>query len=311
MSMTDGFSARNIPFYGLPNSKRISEAPTVDEAINLAGLDWNVNLEPMYQFTENAPEGDYTTQEGSFNTIPDRFLTVRSDTNAVLGAVGKQYTTFQNSEAFSFVDELLGFGVEFDAAGCYDNSRKVFLTAKLPNGITVPGTDDSLDLYCLFKTSHDGSSAITTLITPIRISCTNMMNLATKSLVSKWSTRHTRSAADRVQEAARTLNLVDSYRTEFEATSTRLLETEVNLDGFTTLINELTPSSRHHEGMLSNWRNSPTVDRSTAWGAVNAIGEYAEYFRGGRGDTESRFESNIDGQTAALRNRAVNLLIRR
>lgn len=302
MSSVNGFSARNVSFYGLPNSKIISDAPTLHDALDLAGLNWDVELQKSYQYLEN---------DESYREVPGKFLTVRSDNQNVLGTVGNNYTIFQNEEAFSFADELLGFGVQFDAAGSYDNDRKIFLTAKLPDGITVPGTDDNLDLFLLFRTTHDGSGAIQALITPIRLACTNMMPLATRSMISKWSARHTRTVTDRVSEAARTLNLVDQYRTEFLAISQQLRETDVNLDGFIDLIKEVTESDRHHAGMLSTWRNSPTVDRTTGWGAVNAIGEYMEWERGGKGTIESRFESNLDGQTNAIRNRSVQLLLNR
>lgn len=301
MSNITGYSGRNIPFYGLPSSKVVSGAPTVDEALELADLNWNVSLQPVHQLRAN----------GEFHVVQDKFLTVRDDTEDVLGTVGRNYRTFQNAEAFAFADELLGYGVEFDAAGHYDQSRKIFLTAKLPNGITVEGTDDSLDLFLLFKTSHDGSSAITAMITPIRLACTNMMNLASKKMVSKFTCRHTATATDRVAEAARTLRIVDQYKQEFEAASAQLLATEVDLAGFEKLLKELEVAPRLQAGMLNCWNESPTVDRKTGWGAVNAVGEYLEHLRGGRGDAESRFESNLTGQTSTIRSRAAELLLTR
>lgn len=293
-----GFSARSIPFHSLPSAKIVKDAPTVEEAIKLADLDWTVELEPVF----------HSTRDNGFVPVKDKFLTVRQDTEQVLGSVGKNYRTFQNEDAFDFANELLGFGVEFDAAGHYDDSRKVFLTAKLQNGITVLG-EDKLDLFLLFKTSHDGSSAITAMITPIRLACTNMMNLASRNAVSKWSARHTAKASEKIEEAARTLSLVDAYRTEFEQIAAQLNDVEVSLDGFTALTEQVTTSARLQTGMLANWNNSPTHGHSTGWDAVNSIGEYLEHERGGRGNTETRFDSNLDGQTAAIRNRATRLLL--
>ncbi len=298
-TLTSGYTGRNKAFIGLPSSKIVSGAPTVEEAIHLAGLDWTVGLEPAYQ----------TKRDGTVLQVPDMYYTVREDTEQVLGRVGKQYAPFQNAEAFDFANSLLGYGVEFDAAGAYDLDRKVFLTAKLPEGISIEG-EEALDLYLLFRTTHDGSGAINAMITPIRLACTNMLNLATRSLVSKWSCRHTRSAGDRVEEAARTLRIVDSYRTEFGAITAQLQAVEMDLAEFENFVKDVTSAERLQKGMVENWKNSPTVDRKSGWGAVNAIGEYAEHMRGGRGNPETRFESNIDGQTAALRNRAVQLLVR-
>lgn len=301
-AVISGFSARQVAFIGLPNSKVVKEAPNVEEAIKLADLDWKVSLEPVYH---------QKTIEGSASYVPvdGKFLTVRQDTQQVLGSVGRNYRTFDNADAFDFANALLGYGVEFDAAGHYDDCKKVFLTAKVPTGITVPGTDDNLDLYLLFKTSHDGSSAIQAQVTPVRLSCTNMMNLATRQAVSKWSARHTAKAGEKIEEAARTLQLVDAYRLEFEQIAAQLLATEVSMEGFEALTEAVTSSERLRTGMVNTWSNSPTVDRRSGWGAVNAIGEYLEHERGGRGNVETRFDSNLDGQTAAIRNRAARLLL--
>lgn len=298
-TMTSGYSGRSIGFYGLPSSSIVSGAPSVEEALELAGLNWTVGLQPAYQIR----------RDGTVVQVQDAYYTVREDTEQVLGRVGKQYTPFQNAEAFDFANGLLGYGVNFDAAGAYDDDKKVFLTARLPEGITITG-EDVLDLYLLFKTTHDGSGAINAMITPVRLACTNMMNLATRSLVSKWSARHTRSAGDRVEEAARTLRIVDTYREAFKNVAEQLLAVEMNLAEFENFVKDVTSAERLQKGMVENWKNSPTVDRRTGYGAVNAIGEFAEHMRGGRGTPETRFESNIDGQTAALRNRAVQLLVR-
>ena len=299
-TMTSGFSGRSLSFYGLPSSKVVSGAPSVEEAIKMAGLDWRVGLEPVYQ----------TLRDGSVRIVKDKFLTVREDTEAVLGTVGKQYHPFQAEEAFAFADALLGYGVEFDAAGSYNDDRKFFLTAKLPEGINVQG-QDPVDLYLLFRSTHDGSGAINAMITPVRLACTNMLNLATRTAVSKWSARHTRTASDRVSEAARTLQIVETYTAEFNKIAEQLLAVEMDLEAFTAFTQDVTTAERLQKGMVETWTNSPSVDRSTRWGALNAVGEHMEWMRGGRGNVESRFESNLDGQTAAIRNRAAQLLLRR
>lgn len=298
-TMSTGYSGRNVFFHGLPEAKIVSGAPTVEEAIKLAGLDWQVGLAPVHQ----------VKSDGAVEAVPGRFFTVREDTEQVLGVVGKQYAPFQNAEAFEFANELLGFGVEFDAAGSWDESKKFFLTAKLPEGINIQG-EDPVDLYLLFRSTHDGSGAINAMITPVRLACTNMLSLATGKAVSKWSARHTRTVTDRVGEAARTLRIVDAYATEFNKVAEQLLAAEMNLAEFTEFVKEVTPAERLQRGMVANWNESPTVDRTSRWGALNAVTEYYEHLRGGRGNTESRFESLLDGQAAVARTRATQLLIR-
>lgn len=295
----DGFSGRGKHFHSLPASKVVAGAPTATDALILAGLDWTVALSPTHQKIGE-----------EYREVPGHFLTVRNDTNAVLGAVGKQYAPFQNADAFAFADELLGYGVEFDSAGHWQNGAQVFLTAHLPSGIKVEGEED-LDLYLVLRNSHNGSCAITAMITPIRLSCTNMLNLAMREAVSSIKIRHTRTASDRAQEAATTLKLVDQYRIEMESITADLLATEVNLEGFEKLVSELTDSVRVQDTMHETWGSSPTVDRKTGWGALNAIGEALEYFPARTTGVESRFASNLDGPIARTRSRAAQLLLRR
>src|SRR6266705_1023529 len=116
-TITSGYSGRSVSFHGLPGSKIVSGAPSAEEAIHLAGLDFNVVLEPVYQ----------QKRDGSLIQVKDKFFTMREDTEGVLGIVGKQYSPFQASEAFSFADGLLGEGVEYDAAASYDDDKKFFL----------------------------------------------------------------------------------------------------------------------------------------------------------------------------------------
>lgn len=293
-----GFSGRSVPWMEV-NCTVVEGAPSATEALQLAGLDWTVGLSPVYQKVAD----EYRESE-------EYFLTVRQDNHAVLGSVGKQYAPFQNADAFAFADELLGYGVEFEAAGSWSNGAQVYLTAKLPAGIKVEGEED-LDLYLLLRNSHNGACAITAMITPIRIRCTNMLNLAAREAVSSVKIRHTRTAADRVAEAATTLRIVDQYRTEMEKITSDLQAVECDIEGFEKLLEELTTSDRVKDSMISVWQESPTVDRKTGWGALNAIGEALEYFPARTTGAASRFASNLDGPIARTRSRAAQLLLRR
>lgn len=297
-TLDGGFSGRSVPWMEV-GCTVVEGAPTATEALQLAGLDWTVGLSPVYQKVGE-----------EYREAADYFLTVREDNNHVLGSVGKQYAPFQNADAFAFADELLGYGVEFEAAGSWQDGAQVYLTAHLPQGIKVEGEED-LDLYLLLRNSHNGSCAITAMITPIRIRCTNMLNLAARSAVSSIKIRHTRTAADRVAEAATALKLVDAYRLEMEEITKSLQEVEVGIEGFEKLLEELTTSDRVKDSMISVWQESPTVDRKTGWGAINAIGEALEYFPARTTGVESRFASNLDGPIARTRSRAAQLLLRR
>lgn len=103
---------------------------------------------------------------------------MRTDNDAVIGAVGKDYQIVQNRDAFSFFDSMVsGDGILYETAGAFGKGERIFITAKLPDYIRV-GNDDLIEKYLFLTTSHDGSGSITAAFMPIRIVCNNTLNAA-------------------------------------------------------------------------------------------------------------------------------------
>lgn len=73
---------------------------------------------------------------------------MRTDTEDVLGLVGKDYTIVQNIDAFSFFDSIVGGGdgVLYETAGALEKGERIFITAKLPDYIRV-GREDCIEKY--------------------------------------------------------------------------------------------------------------------------------------------------------------------
>src|SRR3990172_7974897 len=93
----------------------VSEAQTSDAAIELAGLDWQVEAKSLAAAIGN----------GEWSPVLDRVANVRSDTNAVLGIVGRTYRVFQNREAFDFMDALVGEKLAmFETAGSLKGGKR-------------------------------------------------------------------------------------------------------------------------------------------------------------------------------------------
>ena len=294
-----GFSGRSIPFFSLPASKVFEHEPTVSEALHLAGLNFTVGKRPVYD----------QKNDGEFVAVPSKFVTYRRDTEAALGVVGSQYTPFDNEPALALCDELLGHGAVISAAGTWNNGADVFITARLQNGIYVPG-EEQMDLYLLFRNNHAGTGAVSAYITPVRLSCTNMMSSALKESVSSWKVRHTQSVADRVHEASAALRLVDEYKAEMEAVVKNLQESEITLEEVDGFLKELTSSERVQKSILDVYNTSPTVSQGNRWGVLNAVTETLDWHPSRRTGPESRFASQIDGPISRTRNRAMNLLTR-
>ena len=103
----------------------IMDAPASREALELAGLDWQVESRNIYS--------------GTGAMIPGYRANVRSTDDAVLGVVSDRYRIVQNEEAFQFTDDLLGEGVTYETAGSLQGGKKVWMLARLPRKYLIAG----------------------------------------------------------------------------------------------------------------------------------------------------------------------------
>ena len=196
------FYTREKPWHGL--GTMVAEAPNSKDALRLAGLNWKVLQEPVY--TENK------------ELIQGYKANVRDTDRKVLGVVTDRYKVIQNEEAFAFTDTLLGEGVRYETAGSLQEGRRVWMLARLPREFIIGG--ERISPYMVFSNTHDGSRAVKTALTPIRVVCNNTLNLALRTAKRSWSMIHTGDISGKIEEAKNTLLLADEYMTalgqEFE-----------------------------------------------------------------------------------------------
>lgn len=196
------FSVREKPWHGLGTI--VMEAPASADALRLAGLDWNVVQEPVYT--------------GSKEKVEGYKLNIRDSDRKVLGVVSDRYRVVQNTDAFSFTDELLGKGVRYETARSLQEGKKVWLLARLPKEYVVAG--ERISPYLVFSNTHDGSGSVKVAVTPVRVVCNNTLNLALDTAKRSFSMIHTGNIHDKIQEAKDTLfmaeNYMDSLGIEFE-----------------------------------------------------------------------------------------------
>jgi phage/plasmid-like protein (TIGR03299 family) len=140
------FSVKQKAWHGL--GKIIQDYPTSEEAIKHAGLDYEVIKAPLFTYGRAMTIGnDGEILEGGQLPVPDYYSTLRTDTNTVLGVVGKDYQIVQNRDAFSFFDSIVGGDdILYETAGALGNGERIFITAKLPDYIRV-GDDDLIEKY--------------------------------------------------------------------------------------------------------------------------------------------------------------------
>ena len=281
---------------------QLQNVATSAEAIEAAGLTWEVEKRQVL----------YTAGKTSINTKPylGKFVTVRKDNEVALGIVGNIYRPLQNKEAFSFFDAIVGVKeAMYHTAGSLGKGERVWILAKLPGCIKVTN-EDVVDKYLLLSNSHDGSSAVEMMFTPIRVVCQNTLNMAMEDAVQsqRVAMRHTLSLGMKIEDTRKKLGIVKYQYQIFEELSQKMLNIQMNQESFTAYLEKIGIITRDEEGKLSgrSENNLQTLTSlfehgkgndlprvaGSAWAAVNAVVEYTDYIRG---TDENRTKSILYG----------------
>lgn len=191
----------------------VENCRTAEEVMVEAGLDWTV---AKCELVAKMPTHDiYARDKDAFilgscmyKDCPNAFATYRTDTNTPLGIVKERYTPVQNIDAFTFFNDAIGKDKAiWQTAGWFGNGERIFVSAKLPKNIFVNG--DPVENYLIFTTSHDGSSGVKILFSPIRVICQNTLNAAIKSATNYVSFRHTKSVHTNLDIAKEILGICE------------------------------------------------------------------------------------------------------
>ena len=288
------YSTREKPWHGLGTVVR--EAPTSENALRLAGLDWNVVQEAIYTPCREKIEG--------FKAH------VRDTDRKVLGVVSDRYKVVQNVEAFSFTDELLGHGVRYETAGSLSGGRRVWLLARLPREYIIAG--ERISPYLVFSNTHDGSGSVKVAVTPVRVVCNNTLNLALETAQRSFSMVHTGNISDKITEARDTLFKAESYMDrlgeEFEqlhqqkvtdAEVQKYIELLIPLESNATRTQEKNVN-RLREDLAMRYYDAPDLQKvgKNAYRFINAVSDFAthaEPLRRTANYSENLFSRTVDG----------------
>jgi phage/plasmid-like protein (TIGR03299 family) len=272
-------------------------AQTAEDALRLGHLDWQVTKEPLTASVLTPDGVDVVDIPGKFATVRQNPFTGKHE---ALGVVGSAYTVVQNADNAEFLNALVDeSGAHFETAGSLNGGRTVFITMKAPEGLMIAGRD-AVDLYLVATNSHDGSSTFKVAATPIRVVCQNTLRAGLGAAKATFSTRHTAGVQSRIDEAHKALGLMWNYGRAFEAEANRMAATKVTTDQFNAIVAGLFPEAKDETARVKKsreqaigtvgtlYREAPTQDgfRGTAWGAYNAITEYADWAWPIRGDKD-------------------------
>lgn len=306
------FSVQEKAWHGL--GKIVEDYPTSAEALQFAGLDYEVVKEPN---THTLPSGKSIVSDSSF-------FTYRRDNEAILGdRVGRDYHIVQNREAFNFFDSIVGNGdgIMYETAGALGNGERIFITAKLPGYIRVGNGDDVTEKYIFLTTSHDGSGSIMAAFTPIRIVCQNTLNASLRNASNVVRIKHTSGASDRFADAHKIMGLANTLSDQLgdifnHWTTVRVTDQEVRKliqlalcpnpetldlirkgaeDELSTVFKN-TVNDAFAYAMMSDTQQMETT-KGTLFGAYNAVTGYYQNVRDFKGNDEAKLQSIVMGGT--------------
>ena len=82
---------------------------------------------------------------------------------------------YRTVSAFDFFDPLVQDGhAWYETAGALGRGERVWIQARLPGDLEIaPG--DRVKRFLLLSNSHDGTSSVQILLTPIRVVCNNTL----------------------------------------------------------------------------------------------------------------------------------------
>lgn len=297
-----------VPWHGL--GTKLDKVATSAEAIAAAGLGWTVEKYPVFAQT---PEG--------MKQVPRSFAVTRSDNNAPLGIVGDRYTPMQNKDAFSFFDSVVGVKeAMYHTAGSLGDGERIWILAKLPGYIQV-AKNDIVDKYLLLANTHNGTSSVEMLFSPVRVVCQNTLNMAiqgAKGDIAK--ARHTRGIMLKTDNIRESLKIVNYQYDIMEQASKKMVDKQMNqghlekyLEKIGLLRNVIEEDEERRTTRSENIFNTmvnlfehgkgndmPEV-RGTLWAGYNSVVEYVDYIRG---NDKKRANSLLFGSGADIKQKA-------
>lgn len=276
---------------------KVENCKTAADVMSAANLDFEV---AKCELIAKMPTNSIAEHEGfvfngdNYVKCPNAYATYRTDYNIPLGIVKERYTPVQNIEAFSFFDDCIGKDrAIWQTAGFFGNGERIFVSAKLPNDILVNG--DPVENYLVFTNSHDGSTGVKILFTPIRVVCQNTLNAAIKTSTNFVSFRHTSSVHDNINVAKEILGIckekVQFVKEQFNFLANKPISDENAMKLFGDVI--LTDKEKSdiiatgHSIQQIITRNYDAIyDANISMKKVNTLSEMNNYYYVGAGQRE-------------------------
>ena len=212
--MSNVFNApKELPWNKVGHVLTADEPHTLDYVFNeYQGnnrINYNVVEEPLLRVPnfvieaiQNGQPFDWTPNR--HNIVTSHKATVRKESeygiDATLGIVGNDYQIVQNIKALEFMNEIEKISdkkLNVETIGALDGGGRMFITATLGKDMFL-NPNDAVKNYLIFTTGHNTKSAINIFFSPIRVICSNSLNVAISKATNKVTYKHTKNVNERV-----------------------------------------------------------------------------------------------------------------
>lgn len=301
----------------------VESCGTIDEVLQASGLNFEVETTPAHD-----PEGNAL---GNYNLIR------RTDTNDVLGVVGKRYNVINNREMFEPFDSVVReHGAQFESAGVVKNGKICWISAKLPEDLVVKtkGGNDLYEQRVVMLTYHDGLRRNSYFTYNNRVICNNMLASLQAKGRKTLGVRHTPSwqaQLDAAQNAfatsvqdmfsfkqvAERLSSVEMSDNQAQMFATRFVskwmdEDEKKKQDKSRSDRSKTIETTKVDNLLNYYTEGMGNEGKTRYDMLNAVTEYLDHrtTKDPNKNASNRLISNFTGQAANMKRLAVKELLR-
>lgn len=304
-----------VPWHGL--GTYIAKAPSVDEMLKQAKLDWTISKQPLH-YSDKGKEDEPNRKVDKY------FALVRSSDGKCLDVAGHHYRPVQNSDAFKFFNEFVEAGkAKMETAGSLRGGRYVWGLANLQASFKLPGNDE-VKGYLLVASPHESGKALIIKFTTVRVVCNNTLTLALKHSGNEFRMAHRCEFNDNMRERAKeVLGIAREQMVEFETNARKLKALKMKQPAIIEVLANVyqprgnlkkiledvdkntSPSLRK---VLHVLEHAPGADPDTGWGVLNAVTYYADHVASRTSD--KRITNAWFGKTANHKQMVLNDLLK-
>lgn len=196
----EGFFVRVPAWHGM--GVVLDDYPSREEAMALAGHDWDVLTRPIFhEVPRPAEEGGPWVPFAAIEGYQEHY---RSDTGANLHVARGSYQAIPNALAYEVAEVLFDEGFQYETGITVDGGKACAITLKLDEPFVVDGDDSIILPYGCLSWRHDGLGALRARTGTIRQVCANTINASEAEgarLGTTFTFRHSKNVKERIAEA--------------------------------------------------------------------------------------------------------------